>query len=235
MKVVVIGDIHGRRSWKFIVKRNVGAHFIFLGDYTDPYKVENISEEQCIENLEEILDFKLANKDKVTLLIGNHDAQYFYPNLFATTAMSKDYVMELMDLYYYNKNLFQFAYQKGNYLFTHAGVSNQWFNRYIGILNGFGLKDDLSNIGKVLNSIGDSKYLKIFSDVSKIRNGQEENGSPLWADISEVEFDSLDGIHQVVGHSKVYDIGTSYGNDDKTSITFCDCLWRYIKALTINI
>lgn len=233
MKFVIFGDIHGRYIWKNIVKKNVGSHFIFLGDYTDPYKSEKIDEEQSLENLQEIIDFKNDNSNKVTLLIGNHDAQYFYPNLFGTNAMSKDFLMETMDLYYYNKNIFDFAYQKGDYLFTHAGVSNQWFNQYRGILNGFGLKEDLTNLGDVLNAVGNSKYLKIFSDVSSLRGGHEENGSPIWADIKEVEYDNLDGIHQICGHNKVYDIVT-YG-DDKTSITFCDCLWRQIKALTINI
>ena len=54
----------------------MGVPIIFLGDYLDPYAHENISQEEALANFKEIIAFKQANKDRVTLLIGNHEIHY---------------------------------------------------------------------------------------------------------------------------------------------------------------
>lgn len=230
MKIVTIGDTHGRTAWKIIVKRNPGAHFIFTGDYLDAYKAEKIEEEEAIDNFEEIIEFKKSNPDKVILLIGNHDAQYLFPPNFGCSVRSKKYFWEIADIFMANKNLFDFAFQKSNYLWTHAGVSNEWFFDVKELLNSFGLKPDLSNLGTVLNKIGkDSRARTIYTYVSHYRGGLDLNGSPIWADTTELYRDSLDGFHQIVGHNKFVDI-MSVGTDD-TSITFVDCLFSTVKEL----
>ena len=39
MEVILIGDIHGRTIWKQIVERHPDAdHYVFFGDYFDPYE-----------------------------------------------------------------------------------------------------------------------------------------------------------------------------------------------------
>ena len=233
MTITSIGDIHGRNVWKKIVKRNVGSHFVFLGDYLDPYKKEKITEDAALENFQEIIDFKNSDPSNVTLLIGNHDTQYmFYPN-FSTNSKSKLFLLEIIDIFTLNRNLFDFAYQKDNYLFVHAGISNGWFNEYRELLDRFDLKKDLSNLGVVLNRIGDDPKGKFsFSDISRYRGGFDAYGSPIWADDRELEYLSLTGIHQIVGHNKI-DTIQRFG-DDETSITFCDCLYSEVKELTLT-
>ena len=47
---------------------------IFLGDYVSTH--EGFSEDQQCSNLEDILNYKEANPNKVILLRGNHDIQH---------------------------------------------------------------------------------------------------------------------------------------------------------------
>jgi hypothetical protein len=73
MKILVLGDIHGRSIWRdIILKENDADKIIFLGDYVstnNPY----ITSEVQISELTKILTYKDINKDKVILLRGNHD------------------------------------------------------------------------------------------------------------------------------------------------------------------
>ena len=73
-KILVIPDVHGRPFWKQAVEKygDEVDRIIFLGDYLDRYENEDISRKQERENFKEILDFKLENKDKVVMLLGNH-------------------------------------------------------------------------------------------------------------------------------------------------------------------
>ena len=233
MNITAIGDIHGRKNWINIINKNKNNNFIFLGDYVDPYHSEFIEEEEAIVNLESIIDFKKNNSNKVTLLIGNHDAQYLFDTNFKTSYRSQ-YSQELIDLYYYNKSLFQFALQKDRYLFTHAGISNGWFNEHFRLLEYFGLNVDMSNLATTLNKIGkDLKWKVELGSISHYRGGNDKYGGPLWTDRIEIDKDYLKGFQQVVGHNKVPDIITM-GNS-KSSITFCDCLFAKTKGYALSI
>ena len=70
MKIIILGDIHGRKCWKDILDNEQYDLVVFLGDYVSTH--QDISEEAQIENLKDILEFKEANPNKVILLRGNH-------------------------------------------------------------------------------------------------------------------------------------------------------------------
>lgn len=235
MRITTIGDIHGRTVWKEIVEKNKGSHFIFTGDYVDPYKDEDIDEEDAIENLFDIIDFKISDPNNVTLLTGNHDIQYMGNVRFACGTRSKKYLLDLKEIFTSYKNLFQMAYQKNNYLWTHAGISNGWFKQFYSVLVKFGLNPNYNNLGDVLNKIGnDAKYVDIYSTISDYRGGFSLYGSPIWADSDELFTpQSLKGFHQIVGHNKFLDVVRD--GDNKTSITFCDCLFSKVKGLNLNV
>ena len=76
MLIGTIGDIHGRTSWKEMIKNDKVEKWIFLGDYCDSF---DISDEKIKENLIDIINFKKAFPDKVVLLLGNHDVMYYNP------------------------------------------------------------------------------------------------------------------------------------------------------------
>jgi hypothetical protein len=75
MKIVAIGDIHGRDLWKAIVKAEPDAdYYIFVGDYFDR-SLKSPAEQ--VRNFEEILEWKQSRtRGEVSLLLGNHDYHY---------------------------------------------------------------------------------------------------------------------------------------------------------------
>ena len=75
MKLIALGDTHGRTLWKQIVEKNQDADkIVFIGDYFDTH--DNVSVDQQIENFKDIIEFKKNNMEKVVLLLGNHDFHY---------------------------------------------------------------------------------------------------------------------------------------------------------------
>lgn len=75
MKIIALGDTHGRHTWRKKAKENDYNKFIFVGDYFDSR--ENISPRFQIENFKRILEFKRSDPERIVLLIGNHDYHYF--------------------------------------------------------------------------------------------------------------------------------------------------------------
>ena len=51
MKIIAIGDLHGRTLWKYIVSKVDFDVVVFIGDYFDTH--ENISPVQQIKNFKE--------------------------------------------------------------------------------------------------------------------------------------------------------------------------------------
>lgn len=71
MKLVILGDIHGRTCWKDIIEYEKPDKVIFLGDYVSTH--HNISDDDQFNNLIGILNYKKENPEKVILLRGNHE------------------------------------------------------------------------------------------------------------------------------------------------------------------
>lgn len=71
MKIRIIPDVHGHDWWRNLVEDIDELDYcIFLGDYVDDWE---ISTEDVVKNLEEIIKFKKKYMDKVVLLYGNHE------------------------------------------------------------------------------------------------------------------------------------------------------------------
>jgi len=104
MQIIAIGDVHGRDTWKEIKNREAD-HIIFIGDYVDPHRP--IPDFEVIRNLEEIIAFKKEKPDAVTLLLGNHDAQYLHFPLYSCAGHRADLQETLGKLFGENKDLFQ--------------------------------------------------------------------------------------------------------------------------------
>ena len=159
MKILSIGDVHGRDIWKFHthgssyeydswkISVEAGADatdyefwkeypyaqvdkIVFVGDYVDSYDKTN---EQILENLREIRAFKKALGDKVVLLLGNHDIQYIVPNEICS-GFRGEMQFDLAKLFKENIDLFKVAHlEKGQdgskWLWSHAGVTSGWYEK----------------------------------------------------------------------------------------------------------
>ena len=133
--IIVIGDVHGRTSWRKIVERHTGCRFVFLGDYCDPY--EKMPGEAVLDNLMEIIRFKQAHPDEVVLLLGNHDVHYIDYGAPLCSRINLELAWQLREIFTEHADCFQCAHSERGILFTHAGVSEAWFRQsFVGDADG---------------------------------------------------------------------------------------------------
>lgn len=133
MKIMSIGDIHGRNTWKKAIFGSIADYnhwrneiangakeafedqypnlqtmdkIIFVGDYVDSFDVSNVDMKL---NLEEIIHLKREYPDKIVLLIGNHDVQYIVPHQICS-GYRPEMKYDFEDIFRKNDDCFQLAY-----------------------------------------------------------------------------------------------------------------------------
>jgi hypothetical protein len=215
---IVVGDVHGLTYWKDIINDNPDCRYLFLGDYLDPY--EEINPEKLIDNLKDIIRLKQEQAQNVILLLGNHDLHYVTEKIGRGTRWNSELAEEASGLFTDNKDLFQYAYQEDNYVFTHAGISHNWFTDYF-------RGDVCENIAGQLNNPTPGQEKHLFA-CGIARGGLDRYGGIFWADMIEL-YNPLEGFTQIVGHNRVADIEDITMNGGR--VIFCDCLFNqhYLK------
>lgn len=200
MKTAIIGDLHGKNCWKKLLKDKIESldKIIFMGDYSDDSWVY-FTDKEIIDNLKEVVEFKRKNKNKVELLIGNHDFQYIvgYPT---ASRYRKSYAKEMHRIFNENEKLFKIIYIKNNYIFTHAGITNGWIDY---IKKKYNIKNiSINNIEKEIDKVykSDKEDCNI---ASFRRGGLNKFAGPLWADTEDLIEDAWTGYNQVAGHNRV--------------------------------
>jgi len=90
--------------------------------------------------------------------------------------------------------LFRIALRLNRFLFTHAGVTKWWADKY---------KINEPYVERDINHLFQTNP-KVFNDVGMVRGGWSKTGSPVWADISEHESFPLFSMNyiQIFGHSQ---------------------------------
>jgi len=228
MKHIAIGDLHGRDTWQHINTKSYDK-VIFLGDYADSHTLSDLV---ILENLKKIIALKKRQPGKVELLLGNHDAHYLHYPRFQCSGFRPTMQRDLTTLFRKNIDLFQIAYQKDNYLFTHAGVTNNWYSEVRRLPVLLEICEQEENLAGQLNRLERTKYNGTLYDAG-IERGGYGYGGPLWADLKETFTDMLHGYHQVVGHTSVEEIRTvSY---TCRSMTYADVLSTREQFYEIDI
>ena len=235
-KILSVGDIHGKPVWKNIDSSKYDL-IIIIGDLYDAFEY---TADEIHTNALELVQWAKQSAN-VKIIIGNHDAHYFkwQTPIFSKirgAGFNEKQLHRAFHLYYDNQDLFQVAYQYGNYLWTHAGLSEISYNFHYkrkveDIQSTF---KEVNNLGKALNKLWDLNDLSLFI-APLSRGGNDSFGGPIWADRSDTIGGPLSGYHQIVGHSHCHDIIHKEINDE-TSITYIDCLNFAIgKFYEINI
>ncbi len=228
MKHIVIGDIHGRDNWQEINIKNYHK-IIFIGDYVDSH---TLSDHAILENFKKIISLKKRHPEKVVLLLGNHDVQYMHFPRYQCSGFRPSMQPQLTTLFNKNRGLFQMAYQRGDHIFTHAGITNSWHNEFLLLPILKTLQTENDTISDLINKVENTTHRYLLYATSIYRGGYS-NGSFLWADYKETSVDMLNDYHQVVGHTQVPDIHTiSYSNK---SVTFIDVLNDQTKFYELDI
>ncbi len=219
MKVLSIGDVHGRTYWKSIEPSKYDK-IVFDGDYCDQYPP--MTDDQILRNLKDIIEFKKTYPDKVVLLLGNHDIHYKFLNegYDGWSGFRPSMAAMLNFLFKENEDLFQIAFQIDNYLWTHAGVTNGWYEYNKKEIIDVQERFDTVNLADTFNHMLKLKENRLLHQISIFRSGYYQYGGITWADRKETSNDYLLGYHQIVGHTPINMI-TKFG-DDKGSIRYID-------------
>ena len=204
MKTVILGDTHGRPHWKKALAQETDLErVVFIGDYFD--NILYTAEEQ-IANFLDIINYKKSTPSvEVIMLIGNHDFHYF-PEVGDThtsgyQGTEKNIIESVIDS---NREHLQIAYQMGDFLFSHAGVSAVFMD------NTFG-KDgwDVTSLAADLNKLFiDNPHAFIFcgTDIT----GNDIQQTPIWIrteSLIKANFKTItSSFIQVFGHTKINDI-----------------------------
>lgn len=225
MKVIVIGDIHGRKLWKEIVEKEVkgidGEYaFVFIGDYFDPY--ENIGIGELTENFNDIMSLKREFPNTVYCLIGNHEyhmiegvrekySRYDFANAPVISELINGAIKE---------GLLQLSVKIDDVLYTHAGVTKTWLERrFKGDLNKFLEKKAPTKATLMKYNFNDNgSAFECYGD--------DKRQSPLWVRPFSLMNDAIEGM-QVVGHTQVTRLKT------KNGIAFVDTLGTSREYLTV--
>lgn len=211
MKVLILGDIHGRLCWYNIIEKESPDKIVFLGDYVSTH--DSISEEQQCSNLEDILNYKEANSDKVVLLRGNHDNQhlgYSWAECSGYFHKVAEYMISIKDRFLKDT---QWLYKIGNIIFSHAGISTTWWNT----IKCSSLED--------LNKVEPSELFGFTPSRLSDFYGDSPTQPCTWIRPQSLVEDTLDGYIQVVGHTPVRKITNLKSiKDEWPEIWLCDNL-----------
>jgi len=207
MKVIIIGDIHGRNSWKTL--RDKADKLVFVGDYFDTR--EKINGKKQLDNFVDLISFKRENPDKVILLLGNHDYQYlrgvdetysgYQPHYHHDIREALEYALtnKMIDIcYFFNNN-------KEKFLVSHAGVSQVWFDINAKDKEGSSVVEKINNLF-LKNRDNFSFYQKGMNNRNPYGDNVEQ--SPIWIREASLLSSLLRGgeisdYKQIIGHTMV--------------------------------
>ena len=209
--IIIIPDVHGRTYWKDAIRGRENNDIIFLGDYLDPYPLENIDKEFAITNFEEIIEFKKAHMDNVTLLLGNHDFMTYISQEMGSCRTDFLNAGKIANIFYINRDLFKLGTTREvngvKYSFTHAPILKMWVEDPY---NEKYFKDvkDPGHVIRILQKLYDTKdagLYKLLNQVSWCRGGYNDAGSSVWADVRECpkETPLYDGWYEIFGHTQL--------------------------------
>ena len=217
MKIIAIGDIHGRDCWIKIVEQNPDADlFVFMGDYFDSFTIPALEQ---INNFKLILKFRDENPHKVIMLFGNHDFHYTSGCIgggYTGFDYSIYYNMKLDLERLIREEVLRVCYVHENILFSHAGVTNTWCESNNIQLNN--LEDDINQL-----LVYRPHLFQFKSGARRDKYGDDITQGPLWVRERSLREDGLKDYVHIVGHSSSEDIVFNL-SDSETNYIIIDTL-----------
>ena len=218
MKTLVCGDLHTKYHI-FEKVKSLSEDYetvVFLGDYVDEWHSAPAASYNLVQSL---IEWKKVEPKKVVLLLGNHDVSEWLGGEYMCSGYNYSVSSFVSPLFENNKKLFQVAYASDDILYTHAGVTKQWWKSI-----GHRKCKSADGYAKILNKIDllntNDKYKAKVLAWAGVSRGGSHTPSPMWADKSDLENDDIGNIIQVVGHTPVEHI--IYDSNDDRTLIFCD-------------
>lgn len=213
MKTLILGDIHGRLTWEDIINKEQPDLTTFLGDYVSTHEL--IPADQQLSNLEDILNYKAANPDKVILLRGNHDIQhlgYYWAECsgFDPTVYKHMSSSEFRERFL---SLTQWIHvdEENKTIYAHAGVSEVWISETIEpylVEGNVGPQYDDGSIDveiilKLINTIEPCEVFGFIPNRISDYCGTSTSQSCVWIRPETLAKCMVEEYTQVVGHTPV--------------------------------
>jgi predicted phosphodiesterase len=207
MRILCIGDVHGRPRWKQILNE-VGQidKVVFIGDYFDSFDIDGVRQ---IQNFQDIMQAKQDEPDKFVCCIGNHDFHYgpcakIHDDIYS--GYQKKFAPMISAVLEQHKNKLQMCYVYDKFIFTHAGITKTWLLSTVGLEEGV----NLNMKGEILQDWINDVYKFtprwfLFNPLHIMRPdpyGNHPSQSPIWVRPESLAKDALEGVH-VVGHTQV--------------------------------
>jgi len=222
---IIIPDVH--QNYSFLEKL-LGLHrpesvarYVFLGDLFDAKDSFFANLEALEKTLTLVSDLVKATKNKVVLILGNHDVLYFFSRdesglkpaekntLYEYYGMPDRSKMTLLREKDFSNfwDLFQLAHYEQGFLCSHAGITKDYWSTRASV------EDNVENLNLRLGNLIDSKgEINPLFRAGFSRGGDLPRGGPLWLDWTAEFTDEID-IPQIVGHTvgvKTRKSGRSY-------------------------
>ena len=199
IKRIVLGDMHGHIDHvKDIYDYEKPDEVIMLGDYLDSGSV--LLKDQY-KAFDELIKMKENHKDpnKFILLIGNHDFHYMYDRASYSGYSNNTWVTmhhTLMKLFERKKMQFIYVDKINNIIYSHAGISNIWFNEHCNNIS------ELEDINQLNFRSFDFTYGNSFNVF-----GDDPLNGPLWVRPMSLSKNMLANKNgekyvQIVGHTQ---------------------------------
>ena len=212
MKTLLIGDIHGRTTWKGIIQKESPNRVVFFGDYFDSFDISGIDQ---IHNFNQIIEFKETTDIEVIMLVGNHDHHYLHIGETYSgfqSALQHDIYFTLKR----NTKYLQVVYLFDNILCSHAGISPIWLDETFGLWSKSTMVDDVNE----LYNYQPKKFN--FSHKGFDPYGDSVEQGPLWIRPRSLMKSNKgdDGFKknfiQVFGHTPLDNIHNSFISSEKS-------------------
>ena len=208
MKVAVIGDIHG--TTKFIeCYKNIQENdsdvdkIIVLGDWFDPYY--DIDLDTMIERYNEFVKIWKSD-DRIISILGNHDIAGYIISNDSTNRTIKFWKMRqrITDAIEPNLSESYLTYKVGDYIFSHAGVSQDWLDE-IGKYSYANYVDDVMGCKKgwTADELSD---ICTFYPYDWGGCGNNKYQSCVWIRPQALYSCAIEDYNQVVAHTRVEEI-----------------------------
>ena len=169
MKVLFIGDIHGRSLWKDIIAHEQPDKVVFVGDYFDSF---DIGAAEQIYNFRQIVLFQHETDIEVIMLIGNHDHHYLVTNEnYSGYQGAQRWNIE--STIRQNLDHMEIAHQIDHLIISHAGISPVWCDAVF---------EDGWEVETVVEQINELYKYKpqLFGFIGSNIYGDDVKAGPLW-------------------------------------------------------
>lgn len=139
MKILVIPDIHG--NWKDALK-NIKDHkdevdkVVILGDYVDDFD-EALNGQNMIDGFNQLCEMARKEPEKFNILLGNHDLSYLPQSRHAEQVSGHHsmYAKDYWNMFTKNLDILNIACELDGVLFSHAGISKNWYSHASSMFN----------------------------------------------------------------------------------------------------